>query len=92
MHLDTDKTAIEAVLRSVRQGHYDKDPAAIGAQFAPEAVIFDLAPPLGHKLDVPGLAAWLDNWDGPVRQRRAIWPSPSAESSPFATAFARWAP
>jgi hypothetical protein len=62
---DADKADIEAVLRSVRQGHYDKDPAAIGAQFAPEAVIFDLAPPLGHKLDGPGLAAWLDTWDGP---------------------------
>ena len=32
----------------------------------PDAVIFDLAPPLAHKIDVPGLAAWLDSWEGPV--------------------------
>jgi ketosteroid isomerase-like protein len=67
MNLNTDTIEIEAVLGSVRQGHYEKDPAAIGAQFAPEAVIFDLSPPLGHKVDVPSLAAWLDTWDGPVR-------------------------
>jgi ketosteroid isomerase-like protein len=66
MNLDSDDAEIEAVLRSVRQGHYDKDPAAVGTQFASEAVIFDLAPPLGHKFNVPDLAAWLDTWDGPV--------------------------
>ena len=73
MNPNTDSAAIEDVLRCVCQGHYDKDPAAIGAQFAPEAVIFDLAPPLGHKLDIPGLAAWLDSWDGPVSLETRDW-------------------
>ncbi|MGF1625501.1 MAG: YybH family protein [Alphaproteobacteria bacterium] len=68
MTSNTEQARIEAVLAAVDQGHRDKDPAAIGAQFASDAVIFDLAPPLGHGLDVPGLAAWLDTWDGPIDQ------------------------
>ena len=68
MNTDTEKTAIQAVLNAVCQGLHDKDAAAIGAQFALDAVIFDLAPPLAHSLDVPGLSAWLNGWDGPVDQ------------------------
>jgi ketosteroid isomerase-like protein len=68
MTTDTDKAAIEAVLETVRRGLHDKDAGAIGAAFMPDAVIFDLAPPLAHRLDVPGLAAWLAGWDGPVDQ------------------------
>jgi len=64
--VDTEKTEIKTVLEAVRQGHHDKNAAAIGAHFAPGAIIFDLAPPLGHALDVPGLAAWLDTWEGPI--------------------------
>lgn len=69
MNTHSDKTAIQAVLDAVRQGLHGKDAAAIGAQFAPEAVIYDLAPPLAHGLDIPGLSAWLDGWDGPVGQK-----------------------
>ncbi len=68
MNTDAEKTAIQAVLNAVRQGLHERDAAAIGAQFASDAVIFDLAPPLAHGLDVPGLSAWLDGWDGPVGQ------------------------
>lgn len=66
MTTDTDKKEIAAVLDTVRNGHRDKDATAVGAQFTPDAVVFDLAPPLAHSLDVPGLAAWFDNWEGPV--------------------------
>lgn len=69
MTTDTEKAAIEAVLEAVRRGHHDKDAAAVGARFSPDAVIFDLAPPLGHRLDVAGLAAWFDTWEGPVKQK-----------------------
>lgn len=68
MTTDTEKAAIDAVLEAARRGHHDKDAAAVGALFSPDAVIFDLAPPLGHRLDVPGLAAWFDGWDGPMDQ------------------------
>jgi ketosteroid isomerase-like protein len=63
---ETKDAEIKAVLDAVRKGLHDKDAAAIGAQYAKDAVIFDLAPPLGHGLDVAGLAAWLDTWQGPV--------------------------
>jgi ketosteroid isomerase-like protein len=68
MNTNAEKAAIEAVLEAVSQAHRDKDAVAIGARFAPNAVIFDLSPPLAHRLDVPGLAAWLDGWEGPVDQ------------------------
>lgn len=66
MTFDKDKASIAAVLDAVREGHRRKDAASIGAQFATEAVLFDLAPPLAHGFDVPGMAAWLDKWEGPV--------------------------
>lgn len=66
MTADTEKAKIEAVLEAVRRGHRDRDAAGIGSQFAGDAVIFDLAPPLAHGVDVAGMAAWLDTWEGPV--------------------------
>ena len=66
MTAQTDTTEIRAVLDAVRKGHRDKDAAAIGAQYAEDAVIFDLSPPLAHTPDVSGIAAWLDTWEGPV--------------------------
>lgn len=61
-----DQREILAVLETVRQAHYAKSAAAIDAQFAPNAVVFDLAPPLAHENDVEGLSAWLATWEGPV--------------------------
>jgi ketosteroid isomerase-like protein len=66
MTIDTEEMEIKAVLEAVRKGHHDKDAAAIGAQYTPDAAIFDLAPPLAHMADISGLAAWLDTWEGPV--------------------------
>lgn len=71
---DSEKAAIESVLEAVRRGHRDKDAAAVGARFSPDAVVFDLAPPLGHRFDVAGLAAWFDGWEGPVEQE---WHEPA---------------
>ena len=66
MTTDTEKMEIKTVFESVRKGLHNKDAAAIVAQYTPDAVIFDLAPPLAHMPDVPGLTAWLDTWEGPV--------------------------
>jgi ketosteroid isomerase-like protein len=68
MALDPEETETEAVLEAVRQGLHDKDAATIAAQYAPTAVIFDLAPPLAHPVDLTGLDAWLQTWEGPVEQ------------------------
>jgi ketosteroid isomerase-like protein len=60
---------IRALLDTVNRAHHDKDAGAVVAQFDPDAVIFDLAPPLSHKLDQQGWVDWFDTWDGPVEQK-----------------------
>lgn len=59
---------IAAVMEAVRQGLLQRDARAVVAAYAPDAVIFDLAPPLAHSMDVKQLATWFESWDGPVEQ------------------------
>jgi ketosteroid isomerase-like protein len=66
MKTDTATTEIMAVLHSIQRAHRDKDARAITAHYEPNAVIFDLAPPLAHAVDSKGLQTWLDKWKGPV--------------------------
>jgi ketosteroid isomerase-like protein len=62
-----DEADIRALIESVHQAHHDKDAAAIVAPYAPDAAIYDLAPPLGHRgMDRAAKEAWLNGWDGPV--------------------------
>ena len=68
MNTDAEKTAIQSLVNAARQAFHDKDSATINAQFVPNAVIFDLAPPLVHGPDVAALTSWLASWDGPVDQ------------------------
>jgi ketosteroid isomerase-like protein len=68
MNIDSEKAAIQAVLDAVKQGLNERNPTAVVAQFTPDAVLFDLAPPLSHGVDKKGLAAWFDTWQGPVDQ------------------------
>jgi uncharacterized protein (TIGR02246 family) len=44
----------------------ERNAAAFLATYAPDAVIYDLAPPLAHGLEPAGVTAWLASWDGPV--------------------------
>ena len=58
--------------RKLEQAHHDKDAEAIVACFAPEAVIYDLAPPLGRRgQDRSEVQAWLDTWRGPISIKTA---------------------
>ena len=58
---------ILALCRRLGEAHRDKDAAAIIACYAPDAVIYSLAPPLGERgLDRDDLAAWLATWNGPI--------------------------
>jgi ketosteroid isomerase-like protein len=66
MTIEPDKAAIEAVLMKFRKAHYEKDAAAVVALYAPGAVLFDLAPPLAHRIDEQAMKAWFDTWEGPV--------------------------
>jgi ketosteroid isomerase-like protein len=63
----TERQEIEELIAARRAGHRARDAAAIIAQFAPDAVICDLAPPLTRRGPDMGLtAAWLATWDGPI--------------------------
>ncbi len=66
MGINTDRQEIRAVMDAIRQSHHDKNAAGVIAQYEPDALIFDLAPPLDHRPDIEGLSAWFDTWQGPV--------------------------
>ena len=64
-----DEADIRALIEIVRKAHHSKDAAAVAAQYAPDAAVFKLAPPLSHRgMDLQELQAWLDTWEGPVDQ------------------------
>jgi uncharacterized protein (TIGR02246 family) len=63
-----DRDKIEELLQKLARAHADHDADAIVEAYAPEAVIFDLAPPLGRRgMNRDNLAAWLAGWDGPIQ-------------------------
>jgi uncharacterized protein (TIGR02246 family) len=62
------RAEIEAVLEKLASAHADHDADAIADSYAPDAVIFDLAPPLGRRgMDRDSVAAWLGSWEGPIQ-------------------------
>jgi uncharacterized protein (TIGR02246 family) len=62
-----DESAILAVIEAMHQANHDKDAAAFAARFAPNADLYNLAPPLVHHgIDVEEKQAWLDSWSTPV--------------------------
>jgi uncharacterized protein (TIGR02246 family) len=64
----TDRTEIEALLQKLARAHADHDAAAIVEAYVPDAVIFDLAPPLGRRgLNRESVEDWLAGWEGPIR-------------------------
>jgi PhnB protein len=49
------------------KANHDKDAAAFAAPFAPDAAVFNLAPPLIHRgIDLKEKQAWYDSWATPV--------------------------
>lgn len=66
-HRDSVNEEIVAVCRKLAQAHADKDADTLAACYAPDAVIYDLAPPLGQRgFDRDGALAWFATWDGPI--------------------------
>ncbi len=62
-----DEGEIAALIENRRNGHREKDAAAITAPYAPAAVRYDLAPPLVHHgMRRQEVEEWLATWDGPV--------------------------
>jgi ketosteroid isomerase-like protein len=62
-----DEAAVLAVIETIRQAHLDKDAAIFVAQFAPDAAVYNLAPPLVHHgINLDEKRAWFDSWATPV--------------------------
>jgi uncharacterized protein (TIGR02246 family) len=68
MSSTADRPEIEALFQQLARAHADHDADAIVEAYAPDAVIYDLAPPLGRRgknRDI--IVAWLATWDGPIQ-------------------------
>jgi uncharacterized protein (TIGR02246 family) len=67
MSSTTDKAEIEALFRRLAKAHADHDADAIMQSYAPDVVIYDLAPPLRRQGQTrEAVAAWLAGWEGPI--------------------------
>ena len=68
MSSTTDRAEIEALFQKLARAHADHDADAIVEAYTPNAVIFDLAPPLGRRgMNRDNVADWLAGWDGPIQ-------------------------
>jgi uncharacterized protein (TIGR02246 family) len=68
MSATTDRTEIEALLQKLSRAHVDHDADVIVEAYAPDAVIYDLAPPLGRRgMDRDSVRTWLASWEGPIQ-------------------------
>ena len=68
MSSTADRAEIEALFQQLGRAHADRDADAIVEAYAPDAVIYDLAPPLGRRgMNRDSVAVWLASWDGPIQ-------------------------
>lgn len=63
----TNHDEINALCERLGRAHHDKDADAIIDCYAPDAVIYSLAPPLRDSLGHAGTVSWLNTWDGPIQ-------------------------
>jgi ketosteroid isomerase-like protein len=65
--ISKDEADILAIVESMLKANHDKNAAAFAAPFAPDAAVFNLAPPLVHHgIDINEKQAWYDSWATPV--------------------------
>jgi uncharacterized protein (TIGR02246 family) len=68
MSSTADRAEIEALFQQLVRAHAERDADAIVEAYAPDAVIYDLAPPLGrHGMNRDSVVAWLASWEGPIQ-------------------------
>ena len=73
MTTPTDAAAIRGTLDGMLRAFAARDARAAVAAYAPDAIIFDLAPPLSRRPSVEEIAAWIGTWQGPlVRTTREL--------------------
>jgi ketosteroid isomerase-like protein len=66
-HSTADEAAVRAVIEALRNANHDKNAGLFAAQFAADAAIFNLAPPLVHHgVDLSEKQAWMDSWATPI--------------------------
>lgn len=67
MNSTTDCVQIEALLQQLIQAHAARNADAIVDAYSSDAVIYDLAPPLGRRgMNRDRVFAWLQGWDSSV--------------------------
>jgi ketosteroid isomerase-like protein len=66
MAATADADAIRNVIDAVLRAFAARDAGAVFAGYAPDAIIFDLAPPLSRQPDVAEIADWIATWQGPL--------------------------
>jgi ketosteroid isomerase-like protein len=69
MTAQTDKAAITALIERSAEALRARDARAVVASYAADALLFDLAPPLAHRVSADEVNAWLDTWEGPVNRK-----------------------
>jgi uncharacterized protein (TIGR02246 family) len=63
-----DRAEIEALFQRLARAHAEHDADAIVEAYAPDAVIYDLAPPLGRRgMSRDSVAEWLAGWEGAIQ-------------------------
>lgn len=59
--------AIQIVFRELERAHHQKDARALQACFAPDVLVYNLAPPLATRgCDLAGTEDWMSTWSGPI--------------------------
>jgi uncharacterized protein (TIGR02246 family) len=65
------ETEIRDLITNLSKALHDKDAKRVLSHYAPDSVIFDLAPPLKHAgsgaASEQGLKEWFATWQGPIR-------------------------
>lgn len=66
-----EREPIEAILTRYEDAVIRRDAEAVLADYAPDAIAYDLAPPLEHSgkalLDPEGIRQWFDTWEDDLR-------------------------
>ncbi|MEO1247638.1 MAG: nuclear transport factor 2 family protein [Pseudomonadota bacterium] len=62
-----ERSAVIALCEKLGKAHADRDADAVLDCYAPDAVVYDMAPPLGRRgADRRNLEEWFATWNGPI--------------------------